>query len=95
LERKIDVRPHEENQRVGRLQSPFNQCHDDEAMKSKPEYVEGPEAWRRFDAAMHKVIAVPHSVIQERIAEHKRLSALNPNRRGPKPKNGAGRAPRA
>jgi hypothetical protein len=55
-------------------------------VKPKPEYIEGPEAWQRFDAAMHKIITVPHRVIQERIAEHKRQSALNPHRRGPKPK---------
>jgi hypothetical protein len=53
-------------------------------MKPKPEYVEGPEAWTRFQAAMGKVMAVPHSEIQRRIEEHRKEAARNPNRRGPK-----------
>ena len=55
-------------------------------MKSKPEYVEGLEAWRRFNTAMGKVIAVPHAEIQRRIAAEKEKAALNPRKRGPKPK---------
>lgn len=52
----------------------------------KPEYVEGAAAWMRFQAAMKKVLAVPHSEIQKRIDEHRKETALNPNKRGPKPK---------
>jgi len=55
-------------------------------MKSKPEMIEGPEAFTRFENAMKKIIAVPHSEIQKRIEEHRKEVALNPNRRGPKPK---------
>jgi hypothetical protein len=55
-------------------------------MKREPEYVEGPEAWDRFQSAMKGVLAVPHSEIQKRIAEHKKESARNPHKRGPKPK---------
>lgn len=40
----------------------------------------------RFDAALRKILSVPHSVIVEREAEYQRKSALNPKRRGPKPK---------
>jgi hypothetical protein len=58
-------------------------------MKAKPEYVEGPEAWRRFQTAMKKVVAVPHAEIQRRIEEHREQAAKNPNRRGPKPKRTA------
>jgi hypothetical protein len=58
-------------------------------MKAKPEYVEGPEAWTRFQSAMSKVIAVPHSEIQRRIEEHRKEAARNPNRRGPKRKASA------
>jgi hypothetical protein len=55
-------------------------------MKAKPEYVEGPEAWERFQAAMKGVIAVPHAEIQRRIDAHRKKAAKNPNRRGPKRK---------
>jgi hypothetical protein len=44
--------------------------------------IEGPEVFTRFQNAMKKVLAVPHSVIQKRIEEHRKESALNPNRRG-------------
>jgi hypothetical protein len=54
-------------------------------MKSKPEYVEGPEAWRRFEGAMNRVLAVPHSEIRRRIEEHRKSAAQNPRKRGPKP----------
>jgi hypothetical protein len=55
-------------------------------MKAKPEYIEGPEAWQRFQAAMGKVLAVPHAEFQRRIAERTKSSAQNPHKRGPKPK---------
>jgi hypothetical protein len=40
----------------------------------------------RFDAALRKILSVPHAVILEREAEYQRKAALNPNRRGPKRK---------
>ena len=55
-------------------------------MKPKPEPIEGPEAWDRFQAAMRKVLAVPHAEIQRRIEEHRKEAAKNPHKRGPKPK---------
>jgi hypothetical protein len=58
----------------------------DEAMKSAGEMIEGPKAFTRFENAMKKVLAVPHSVIQKRIEEHRKEAALNPNKRGPKSK---------
>lgn len=57
-----------------------------EGMKAKPEYVEGPEAWNRFDQAMKRVVTVPHADIQKRIEAHREEAAKNPNKRGPKPK---------
>jgi hypothetical protein len=54
-------------------------------MKAKPEYVEGTEALTRFQNAMRKVLAVPHSELQRRIEVERKASAANPNRRGPKP----------
>ena len=55
-------------------------------MKRPVEYVEGPEAWTRFQGAMKKVLTVSHAEIQRRIEAERTASALNPNRRGPKSK---------
>jgi len=55
-------------------------------MKSKPEYVEGPQAFTQFQDAMKRVLAVPHTEIQQRIEAERKRSLANPNRRGPKPK---------
>jgi len=55
-------------------------------MKPHAEMIEGPEAFQRFKNAMKAVISVPHSVIQQRIEEHRRSAAKNPNKRGPKTK---------
>ena len=61
-------------------------CHD-VGMKSRtPEYIEGTEAWKRFNKTMKAVLAVPHAEIQKRIEEHRRQAALNPRKRGPKRK---------
>ena len=54
-------------------------------MKRTPEYIEGPEAYTRFRNAMKKVLTVSHDEIQRRIEAERAASALNPNRRGPKP----------
>jgi len=62
-------------------------------MKRTPEYTEGPEAWTRFDAAMKGVMAVSHTEIQRRIEAERQKAALNPNRRGPKPKKKASASP--
>ncbi|MGA3188507.1 MAG: hypothetical protein ABSF22_15485 [Bryobacteraceae bacterium] len=56
-------------------------------MKSAPpEMIEGPEAFTRFRNAMKDVLAVPHSVVKERIEKARQESVKNPKRRGPKPK---------
>jgi hypothetical protein len=54
-------------------------------MKPKPEYVEGPEAFTRFQDAMKRILAVPHAEIQQRIEVERKRSLANPHRRGPKP----------
>jgi|NGEPerStandDraft_6_1074524.scaffolds.fasta_scaffold89492_2 hypothetical protein len=51
-----------------------------------PECIEGREAATRFDAAIHKLLSVPHAEIQRREAEYRKQSLANPNKRGPKPK---------
>jgi len=52
----------------------------------KSELNEGPEAFARFDALVGKVLSVPREEILRREAEYKKQSALNPRRRGPKPR---------
>ena len=54
--------------------------------KPQPEYIEGSEAFQRFDAMMTALIAVPHSVIERREKAYRKKVASNPNRRGPKSK---------
>jgi hypothetical protein len=56
-------------------------------MKAKSEYVEGAEAFTRFRGAMQKVLGVSHEEIQRRIEAEKKKAALNPRKRGPKPKS--------
>jgi hypothetical protein len=44
------------------------------------------DQFERFDAAVSKVLSVPRAELLRREAEYKRVAALNPKRRGPKPK---------
>jgi hypothetical protein len=44
------------------------------------------DQFERFDALVRKVLSVPRGEIMRREAEYKRQSALNPKKRGPKPK---------
>jgi len=41
----------------------------------------------RFTNLVDQVLSVPHSVVKQRIEEHREAVAKNPHRRGPKPKN--------
>jgi hypothetical protein len=54
-------------------------------MKRHPEMNEGPEAFTRFKDAMRTILSVPRSELLRREEEYKQ-AALNPNKRGPKPK---------
>lgn len=54
-------------------------------MKSM-ELHEGAAAFERFRRALKDVLAVPHAVIQQRIAEHRAEAETNPRKRGPKRK---------
>ena len=45
--------------------------------------------YEAFTALVDQVLAVPHSVIKDRVEQHRKQAALNPNRRGPKPKQKA------
>jgi hypothetical protein len=50
------------------------------------EYVEGQEAFKRFDAAMGALLSVSHDELKRREEAYKKQAALNPRKRGPKPK---------
>jgi hypothetical protein len=42
--------------------------------------------YQAFTTLTDRLLAVPHDVIQQRIAQHREEAAKNPNKRGPKPK---------
>jgi hypothetical protein len=42
--------------------------------------------YERFTDLVDRVLAVPHSIIKQRVEEHRRRSAENPHRPGPKRK---------
>ena len=50
------------------------------------EYIEGPEAAARMDAAMRKILSVPREEMLRREAEYQKRAQANPNKRGPKSK---------
>ena len=47
---------------------------------------EGPEAYKRFESVMKKVLAVPSTVLKQRIEEERKRSAAKTVRPGPKRK---------
>jgi hypothetical protein len=49
--------------------------------KSRPS-----KEYRAFTKLTDRLLAVPHTEIQQRIARHRAQAAKNPNKRGPKPK---------
>jgi hypothetical protein len=51
-----------------------------------PECMEGPEAFKRFDALVNSVLLVPRSTLKRRETIYQKRKAANPNRRGPKRK---------
>jgi len=55
-------------------------------MKPHTEMIEGTEAYKRFDTTLKAILAVPHSELMRREAAYKKRAALNPRKRGPKPK---------
>jgi len=58
----------------------------EESERPKPEYIEGPEAFQRFDSLMTALVAVPRSVIERRERAYRKKVEANPKKRGPKPK---------
>jgi hypothetical protein len=46
-----------------------------------------PPEFDAFTKLVDQVLAVPHSVIQRRVEEHREQADKNPQKRGPKPKS--------
>lgn len=44
------------------------------------------EEYTAFDTAMRQILTVSKSELDARVRAHKEKAALNPNKRGPKPK---------
>ena len=55
-------------------------------MKREPAYVEGIEAHTRFVGAMKTILSVPREEMLRREETYRKEAALNPRKRGPKPK---------
>ena len=45
-----------------------------------------PPEFTAFEKLTDRLLAVPRKVVEDRMAEHKKRAALNPKKRGPKPK---------
>jgi hypothetical protein len=63
-------------------------------MDSMKPHTETPE-YDAFKALLNRLVAVPHSEILKREAAYKEKAALNPRKRGPKPKPSASPSPDA
>ena len=55
-------------------------------MKAPPEYIEGPEAFQRFDTTMTKILSVSKEELRRRETTYQKAQAKNPTRPGPKRK---------
>ena len=53
---------------------------------NEQELIEGPEAFKRFDTTIKRLLSVPRAELIRREAEYKKQSEANPNKRGPKRK---------
>jgi hypothetical protein len=62
------------------------QHSEDMANHPKPSAKNETGEYAKFTSLVDQVLSVPHSIIKQRIEEHRKESARNPNRRGPKPK---------
>lgn len=51
-----------------------------------PKNATGNLEYDRFTNLVDQVLSVPHSVVKQRIEEHRKAAARNPHRRGPKSK---------
>jgi hypothetical protein len=58
-----------------------------QANSEKPvELHEGADAFARFDNTMSALLSVSHDELKRREEQYKKQAALNPRKRGPKPK---------
>ena len=54
--------------------------------ENNSQYMEGPEAFSKFDQEVRSLLSVPRSVLREREKKYKVIAESNPRKRGPKRK---------
>jgi DNA repair protein RadC len=78
---KREVEPHASLPRQALAKRATTASH--EARGTSPT---GVNEFLNFERMLDRLLAVPHSVVAERVSAHRERSANNPRRRGPKPK---------
>jgi len=65
----------------------------DEELAAISERCSGPREFENFDKSLGGLLAIPRAEMERREAAYKAKAALNPHKRGPKPKSSVSPAP--